>query len=112
MKDIKPRIDEGVPWCDAGCPQAIMGPPPTTLIKCHLDKERRYSNWHCPHAVKRMAVENEAWRCGKLIIDVGGTLTGENIPMYVLGSHKNGRPMMAHKMDEIDAAVDALMGEE
>jgi len=68
MPEIKPRIDDdGVPWCDVGCPQGTNEPRGVTF--CFIDGRARYvmdaggmNATNCPHAVKRMAVENEAWR--------------------------------------------------
>ena len=61
--DIKPRIDEdGIGWCDAGCPQAGAGGS-TDIIPCQIDNRyKTVSVDVCPVWAKRMAVENAALR--------------------------------------------------
>jgi len=92
MHKIKPRIDDnGVPWCDNGCP--------------HEDEVENTCGYGdviaggdvCPHAVRRMAVEIEAWRSGTLSKLNGGRF-------YV-----TGQPILS--FNTIDDAIDALMAE-
>lgn len=59
-------------------------------------------------------VELTAWRSGRLVIDFDGTLTGESVPMYVLGTTKRNSHPTAYRMNpcEIGDAVAELVAEE
>ena len=70
-QEIKPRIDEdGVGWCDAGCPQTG-----STTDLGHTETQCKITGFHvleeevCPPWARRMAVENEAWRNGGLMLE-------------------------------------------
>ena len=113
MPEIKPRIDDdGVPWCDGKCPQAIMGPFPYTKyedVNCRINgaivrTAERISELPaevCPHAVQRMAVENEAWRDDRMHVY---TLCD----CVVRVKFKSG---VSRGFTTLDAAIDALMAE-
>lgn len=87
MTEIKPRMVDGVGYCDAGCPRANGD-------LCWITQE--YMTWGviCPVLAARMAVELEAWRCGHFKWSVCGVLLVDG-----------------DKFDTIEAAVDALMAE-
>ena len=64
MNDIKPHIDDdGVPWCDAECPQ--WNPEE---YQCNVDESYLLGEQDtviCPHHVKRMAEAlREVINCG------------------------------------------------
>lgn len=108
MTDIKPRVEDGVPWCDAGCPQARD----VTSFDLMCDKDGKYRNFRdppsgavhsCTPAVKRMAVELEAWRDERLSKTGIGKFTAwiENGP--------HGAEFNIY--NTIEEAADALMAE-
>jgi len=97
--DIKPRIDDdGVGWCDAGCPDGCTDSYGEYVCR-NPDNSGRlisFNEYLCPVWTKRMAVENEAWRNGGLVLEGVAdecSLDGE-------------------WFCTIDEAVDALMKEE
>lgn len=104
MSEIKPRIDDDGPKCffidkeeKEICPQ-IYG-----HMCCKLDN---LSHWTklCPHAVKRMAVEIEAWRNGRLQYEMTVSLLHEEVEIGDLC-------IDGVQYNTIDAAIDALMAE-
>ena len=121
---IKPRYDDsGVPWCDAGCPQCnnyTKAGYQFEEVECCIDKQWRLVDEKaegniCPHAVKRMAVEIEAWRSGRLRRRCVEYLK-DPVIVYALGMEKtynDGRiSIWEDEFDTADSAVDALLGEE
>ena len=70
---IAPRVDDdGVPWCDAGCPQAVLLDPGKNIfnfkIRCkHFPNyvtNVEHGRWGhpCPVWASRLAAENRALR--------------------------------------------------
>lgn len=63
--EINPRMDDGVWWCDAGCEHGFVFHKARfckLIAKAHPDLDGNI----CPVWAKRMAVECEAWRSGRL----------------------------------------------
>ena len=101
MTDIKPRYDDdGVPWCDSGCEH--FGAYGNT---CGYPDVNQVTDV-CPHAARRMAVELEAWRSGRLAVRHRLYEPGRGFDEWEFTLEDE------RVFDTIDDAVDALMEEE
>ncbi len=99
MTDIKPRIVDGVGWCDAGCPQCrLMDSGGLVYSGCMALDGKRYLGHICPVHAKR--TEKLLERCKDVLGKITGSACDAGLNHYVISCLiHDGRALLA-EMEE------------